>query len=357
MAYQINEKVRSLTPYDPIEGDYPIRLDANESFLPITQEERAALQAAAERVDLRRYPDPLARRLCTAAGEYYGVLPEFITAGNGLDEILSLLASAFLPKGSRLLCFECDFSMYAFYGCLAEADCVRLPRRADYSIDVAALLAALEASRPALLLFSNPCNPTSLVLPRGDIRRIIRAAEKSNTLVALDEAYMDFSNQSLLGEFAQYDNLVLLRTCSKAAGLAGLRLGFAFAGHALTKTLRAVKSPYNVGALTQAAGEALLKNGERLQSAIAQIKRSRAALSQGLRKLAVQFPGRLAVVGDEANFVFVQMECAQAAFEALKGKGIIVRCFGAALRITAGSAEENAALLSNLELFLRQDRI
>ena len=348
MPFELNEKIRNLKPYDPIVGTYLIRLDANESFLPIGEEERGAIVRAAQETDLRRYPDHEAVKLCQAAGAWYWVKPSLLTAWNGTDEAILLLCSAFLGKGETLLSFDLDFSMYHFNAYLSGAACVKLPKRDDFSIDADLVVAALQEHRPAMLLFSNPCNPTSLVLPREDTLRIVEAARETGTLAVVDEAYMDFSDQSLLDDIERFDNLVILRTCSKAPGLAGLRLGFTAANETITRALRAVKSPYNVGALTQAVGTALLCQPLRLQEGVQEIRRRTDELSAALKGLG------LPVMGDAANFVFVRD--AAGAFEVLKARGIIVRKFGAHLRITAGSEEENGALISNLEQWLTENR-
>jgi len=348
MPFELNEKIKNLVPYDPIEGDYPIRLDANESFLPIAEEERGAILRAAREADLRRYPDHGAVKLCQAAGAWYGVKPGLLTAWNGTDEAILLLCSAFLGRGKTLLSFALDFSMYHFYAYLSGADCIKLPKRDDFSIDVDITIAALREHKPAMLLFSNPCNPTSLVLPREEVLRIVEAAQETGTLAVVDEAYMDFCGQSLLDDIGRFGNLVILRTCSKAPGLAGLRLGFTAANETITRALRAVKSPYNVGALTQAVGTALLCQPLRLQEGVQEIRRRTDELSRALKSLG------LPVMGDAANFVFVRG--VGGAFGYLKDRGIITRKFGEHLRITSGSAEENAALISNLEQWLAENR-
>ena len=337
MPFTLNDKIKNLVPYDPVEGEYPIRLDANESFLPIKGEEREAIVKAARAVDLRRYPDHTAAKLCQAAGAWSGVKPGLLTAWNGTDEAILLLCNAFLGKGETLLSFALDFSMYHFNAYLTGASCIKLPKRPDFTIDVDMTIAALRGHRSAMLLFSNPCNPTSLVLPREDVLRIVQAAEETGTLAVIDEAYMSFCDQSLLEDIERFSNLVVLRTCSKAPGLAGLRLGFSAANEALTRALRAVKSPYNVGALTQAVGTALLCQPLRLQEGVQEIRRRTDELSAALKALG------LPVAGDAANFVFVPG--AAGAFEYLKERGIIVRKFGEHLRITAGTQEENAALV------------
>ena len=341
MPFQLNDKIKHLAPYEMNTGDFAIRLDANESFLPISDEEQAGLQAALAAANLRRYPDPSARKLCQAAAAFYGTKPSLVTAFNGSDEALFLLCTAFLGRGTTLLSFEGDFAMYRFYADLADTSCVQIPRKPDFSNDTDAAIEVLRTHKPSMFVFSNPGSPTSLVLAMEDVRNMVLAAEACGTLLVLDEAYMDFCDQSLLDEIEQHSNLVILRTCSKAAGLAGLRLGFAVANTTLTRALRAAKSPYNVGALTQEIGLQLLSQPERLMNGIAQIRQNTNELSQGLRALNLQ------VVGDAANFVFVQN--AGQYFEPLKARGIVVRRMGEHLRITAGSQEENTALLQALK--------
>ncbi|MCL2195043.1 MAG: histidinol-phosphate aminotransferase family protein [Oscillospiraceae bacterium] len=340
MPFQLNDAIKNLVPYDPIAGDFAVRLDANESFIPMGNDEQAAILAALTSTDLRRYPDHAAMKLCQAAAVFYGTKPELLTAFNGADEALFVLCSAFLGAGKTLLCYQADFSMYRFYAQVTGANIIQLPKRADFSIDVDATIAALHEHKPALFMFSNPCNPTSLVLPMRDLRRLLQAADDCGTLLVHDEAYMDFADQSLLDDIEQHGNLIILRTLSKAAGMAGLRLGFAAANTELTRALRALKSPYNVGALTQAIGTAILCQPERLTRDIAAIRQSCDELAAGLRALGLH------VIGSAANFVFVQG--AAAYFEPLKQRGIVVRCLGEHLRITAGSPAENAAVLDAL---------
>ncbi|MDR0532025.1 MAG: histidinol-phosphate aminotransferase family protein [Oscillospiraceae bacterium] len=341
MSFILNEKIRNLAPYDPISGDYPIRLDANESFLPVEPQEREAIVRAAQEIDLRRYPDHEARTLCQAAAAFYGTKPKLLTAWNGTDEAILLLCTAFLGKDATLLCYEVDFSMYRFYAYLSGASIVSLPKRDDFSIDIDAAVAALQQYRPQMFLFSNPCNPTSLILSRSEVRKIARAAEETGTLLVLDEAYMDFCAESLLDEVENYTNLVLLRTCSKAPGLAGLRLGFTCANESITTALRSVKSPYNVGALTQAVGTALLSQPQRIEAGIAEIRGNMDHLTQELRALGFR------VIGSSANFAFIRGIAG--AFDSLKARGIIVRRFGEHLRITTGNRDENRALLAALD--------
>ena len=239
--------------------------------------------------------------------------------------------------------------MYRFYGFLAEAESVVYQKKEDLTIDVDALIAAVNESGAKVVLFSNPCNPTSLGLCREEVRKLITSV---SALVVLDEAYMDFWDQSLLGEVAQDDNLIILRTCSKAFGMAAVRLGFAVANPKLTQTLRAVKSPYNVNSVSQKIGALVMNEQEVLHQALDEIILSRKALQISLKELESKYPDQLYVYDSCTNFVLVRMPRAKEVFEGLLERGIAVRFMGDTLRITAGSAEENAQLLKNLESLL-----
>jgi len=349
MPFELNTKIKNLTPYEPITGDYRIRLDANESFVRPNPEMAQKILQAVEAVDLRRYPDSCARELCRSFAAVYGVDPELVTAGNGSDELISLITNAFLQKGDALLTLEPDFSMYAFYGSLAEAESVILEKRPDFSVDVDAIISTAREKQARLILFSNPCNPTSLGIPAAEVQRL---AENTDALVVVDEAYMDFYNQSVLDLVPRYDNLIVLRTCSKAAGMASLRLGFAVANAVLTKVLRAVKSPYNVNAVSQAIGRAVLSDPAYVRAGIAKIIVSRDALLESLWGIEGNYPQEFQVLGGNCNFMFCKAARAEEIFEYLKQQSIIIRNFGGFLRITAGTEAENAALIEKLEAFL-----
>ena len=321
--YELNEKIRDLVPYEPIDGDYPIRLDANESFLSLPEELRTRIAQTAAQAAFNRYPDPLSRDVTQVFAAYYGISPDLVTAGNGSDELISILCTSFLMKGDAMMVILPDFSMYQFYASLAEGRVVACGKRGDLTIDVDEVIAKAQAENVKMIVFSNPCNPTSLGLPREEVRRLIRSVD---ALVVLDEAYMDFWDQSLLGEVEDYDNLIILRTCSKAIGAAALRLGFAVAAPRLTRVLRAVKSP---------------------------IVDSRRALQSSLARLQEEFPGVFTLYDSCTNFVFLKTGKAKELFDGLLARGIAVRLFNGYLRVTAGSEEENAAFLEAFTALLR----
>ncbi|MCL2488503.1 MAG: histidinol-phosphate aminotransferase family protein, partial [Oscillospiraceae bacterium] len=348
--YILSQKARSFTPYDPITGNYRVRLDANESFLLPTEADRALMAEAAAAVAFNRYPDPLASGVCGAFAALYGLSPELVTAGNGSDELIFVLMSAFLEKGDRVMPFSPDFAMYRFYADVAETPALVIPKKDDMSVDIDAVIALLRREPVRMLIFSNPCNPTSLGISAAEALRLVEAA--ADTLVVVDEAYMDFWDQSLLPRILDYDNLVILRTCSKALGMAALRLGFAVANPAITAVLRAAKSPYNVNAVTQAMAEVALRNAVYHKVYPELLVQSRRQLEDGLRHNA----GILRVLESRANFVFAQVPDAAGCWNALAERGICVRRFGDRwLRITAGTEWENNQVVGALALYFNQE--
>ena len=349
MSYQLTQKLRDLVPYEPVSGHYPIRLDANESFISLPSDLRDKAAAAAARVDFNRYPDPCAREVCRAFGEYYGVDPRYITAGNGSDELLSILANSFFSKGDTVAVLSPDFSMYGFYLEQAELNVAVFRKGEDFSVDVEKLSAFLRDTGAKGILFSNPGNPTGRGLSREDIRERVR---NFDGLVALDEAYMDFWDSSLLREVNEFDNLLILRTCSKAIGLAGIRLGFAVAGDLITRAFRAAKSPYNVNAMTQAFAAVVLRERDYLDDCVRRLVRSRRELYEALVRLQGRTEGIVAVYPPVTNFVFLKACGSRGLFEGLLAKGIAVRHMGEHLRISAGSPVENKAVLEALEELL-----
>ena len=343
--YKFVDKLEKMEPYDPIQGEYEIRLDANESFIKTDYE---AIARGLKNVDLNRYPDPYAKRLIRTYCDVYGTAPELITAGNGSDELISIITACFLQKNDKILCFSPDFSMYAFYSALYELEVITAPKRNNLTIDVDGAIDKINSEDIKAVLFSNPCNPTSLGLKKDDVVKLIRSV---NALIVLDEAYMDFwdEKESLIKETEQYDNLIVLRTCSKALGMAALRLGFAVSNRKITEKLRAVKSPYNVNALTQSVAEHLLSDKQAVLERIELCKASKAELYSGLKALNAPFFEE--IYPSVTNFVFIKTSQAKEIFDFLLSKSIAVRCMGNYLRITAGSKEENKAVLDALKEF------
>lgn len=340
--YKLTEKLVNLTPYDPIQGDYKIRLDANESFINTDHD---ILSKALNGTALNRYPDPFAAKLINAYSVYYGINPDLVTAGNGSDELISIITACFLQKNERVLTLAPDFSMYFFYSSLYELNVRVMKKEEDLTINVDKVIETVNKEKIRAVIFSNPCNPTSLGLDKADVEKLITSV---NALVILDEAYMDFwkEEQSLIRETAKYDNLIVLRTCSKAFGMAGLRLGFAVSNEVITEKLRAAKSPYNVNALTQSIAAYVISDKAEINRRIKACKDALRELDNGLCERNFSFFEK--IYPSVTNFLFIKTDRAKKIFDYLLTQSIAVRLMGNFLRITAGSTEENTALLKAL---------
>jgi histidinol-phosphate aminotransferase len=340
--YELNKKAALLKPYQPLKGKYAIRLDANESFIPLDGEIVNEIAEEIKKIEFNRYPDPLAQNACAAFADYYGLDKEFVTAGNGSDELISVIMNGLFERGDSVVITSPDFSMYRIYCGLAEINPVIYNKKEGVDISPEEIIGVVKKSGARGLIFSNPCNPTSKALCRDDVRKII--CSLPDVLIVLDEAYMDFDGGGgLLNEAVKYDNLIVLKTCSKF-GLAAIRLGFAVAGKTLTDALRAIKSPYNVNSLTAAAAAAVFRHKEYLKSCVAKIISQREKLYDLLKDIK-----GIKAVNGVTNFVFVYTEKSQSIYESLLKKGIAIRETGGCLRITAGSDSENAALIGALK--------
>ena len=201
-----------------------------------------------------------------------------------------------------------------------------------------------------IVIFSNPCNPTSRIVTKDDVRKLINSVD---SLVVLDEAYMDFAgDESLLSEFENYDNLIILKTCSKALGSAALRLGFAVANKTLTNAIRAVKSPYNVNSVSQALGEVLFAHPDYIDNCIKTVVDSRKELYAELIKIESDKIEK--IYETHTNFVFMKVKNAKQVFEKMKDNSIIIRNMGDYLRITAGTQYENEKMLETFKKVLEE---
>ncbi|MEG2813075.1 MAG: aminotransferase class I/II-fold pyridoxal phosphate-dependent enzyme [Oscillospiraceae bacterium] len=300
---------------------------------------------------LNRYPDPYAVELCKAFGDFYNVDYKNVTAGNGSDELISLIIGAFFTQKDKIVTLDPDFSMYKFYGSIFGIETLIDEKNGNLMIDVDELIEKINHKNIDGLIFSNPCNPTSICINRQDVLKLV---ENVDALVIVDEAYMDFSDQSILDVYEKYDNLIVLKTCSKAIGLAGIRLGFAVSNQKITQALKAVKSPYNVNAITQKVGECVLKDKKYLENCVADIVKNRNYLYYKICELQKEYDIIEKVYETSTNFVFIKTKQSEHIFKKLLKDSIAIRFMGDYLRINTGSEQENDVLLSCLEKMLKK---
>lgn len=352
MTYQLPEKLRKLEPYQPITGQFHVRLDANESFISLPDAIRKEIGEKVSQIDFNRYPDPYATELCDKFSKYYHVPSDLVVASNGSDELLFLLATCFSNAGDKLMMVKPDFSMYGIYAELAGMQVEVFEKDDTLQLNVDALIAAAKEKQVQMLIFSNPCNPSSLIESKADVLKIVEALE--DILVIVDEAYMEFADDtSVLDMVTQYPNMIVLKTLSKAFGLAAVRLGFAVSNENLIRALKAAKSPYNVNTMSQIVGSIVLDHPEYIQDCIAKIKSSRDDLYNGLQQLQQETNCIKSLQNSKSNFIYMEVENAAEIFQMLRAQGIAIRLMGNYLRICAGSETENMTLLNALKICLK----
>ncbi len=366
-------------PYGAPELDVPVRLNVNENpYAPspavVESIARAAAGAAGR---LNRYPDRDFPALRRALADYLavesGVRPDWegVWAANGSNEVMLHVLQAFGGPGRACLSFTPTYSMYPEYARDTLTDYVTGPRRADFTLDAAAVAAAIERVRPAVVLLASPNNPTGTVLPLDDVRAVLEAARghgpagadgAADAVVVIDEAYGEFrrpgvpSALELLVEDdgGRYPHLAVARTMSKAFGAAGLRLGYLAASRELVDALRVVRLPYHLSAMTQAVARAALAHREELMSRVASLRAERDGAVDWLR-------GRgLTAHDSDANFVlFGVFPDRRAVWQGLLDRGVLVRVVGPEgfLRVSVGTPEEMARFRHCLVDVLKETRV
>lgn len=349
MSYELNDKIINLVPYEPISGDFRIRLDANECPFGYNDEFMAMVDRAVRNVSFNRYPDPVCRKLREAFASFYEIDSKNVTVGNGSDELIFLIESAFLKKGDTMLVASPDFSMYEFYSSISEVGCVRYLKNTELNIDIDELIDTVNSENISLVLFSNPCNPTGQGVSKSDCKKLLKSV---NALVVLDEAYMDFwsEDESFIKDVDSYDNLIVFRTASKAMGSAALRLGFAVANERIARAISAVKSPYNVNSISQEIGSELYKNKEFLKNRTKTIVQNTKLLYNELLQLSERVED-FYPYPTKTNFVFIRTDKSSEIWQYLKDNSIAVRLMGKNLRITAGTEYEVKEVISCIKKY------
>jgi histidinol-phosphate aminotransferase len=358
----VQPHLRSAPPYVPVEPpdevaqrvglpvERIVKLDANEN--PYRASPKAA-EALARAKNFHIYPDPEQRSLRKALAGYVGLGPEWVLAGAGSDELIDLLMRLFVVPGKALLSFPPSFSFYPFLAGVLGADVIEVQRRENHSLDIeAALIAARDAN---LIVVASPNNPTGNLLGDDELEALLG----TGLPVVLDEAYAEFSRSSRADLVGQHSQLVVLRTFSKWAGLAGLRLGYIVANPALIDLVLRIKQPYNVNVAAEAAAIASFEDLAYLQGNVAALVRERDRMAGLLASL----PG-VEVSPSRGNFVLCRLNGSSApeAHARLLERGILVRYFDTPLlqnhlRISAGRPADTDMLVAALGEILTKTRV
>jgi histidinol-phosphate aminotransferase len=368
--YQAGKPISELARELGLDEHSIVKLASNENPLGMSPQAQVAMQkVVADLVEMGRYPDANGFALKAAISEKFGVPENWITLGNGSNDILELSARALLSPGKAAVFAQHAFAVYPLATQATGAQCIEVPAVQSgpnqFGHDLPAMLTAIQTNPQVGLVFvANPNNPTGTFIPPNELAAFLQGVP-AHVLVVLDEAYNEFLPPELrfnaVAWVRQYPNVILSRTMSKAYGLAGLRIGFAIAQPEVTDLLNRVRQPFNVNSLAQAAAIAALGDSAFLQKTYELNRAGLAQIAEGLTALG------LAYVPSQANFILFKAckndsgaaDAGQQVFQALLRAGVIVRPVGSYglpqwLRVSIGLPEENARFLEALKTIIEQ---
>lgn len=338
------ERLQKYRP--PLEGrGGKLRLDFNENTVGCAPEVVRALRRALNCEWLARYPEYEESRKTLA--RYFRVPAEEMLLTNGTDDAIKMICDTFVDPGDVLVVPAPSFPVYQFFHDIAGGRVVRVSYDEDFRLPVDKLLAAVN-KRTRWLALANPNNPTGTVIPKSDLRTLLRAAP--NTVVLVDEAYFDFSTETVLPWIRKFTNLVVTRTFSKAFGLAALRMGFLFANAELAQALHRAQNPFAVNSLAVACALEAIRHEGYVRRYAEEIRANRAELCRRLDAMGIPY------VPSSANFVLTRVgEQAPEIARRLRVEGILVRDWSydphlrGYLRFTIGSTAQTRRLIEELE--------
>jgi len=349
----IREEIKGLSAYHVADPGDLIKLDAMENPYQLPDQLKQKWLKVLSTAPLNRYPDPSAQQLVNKLRAFMQIdASQSVILGNGSDEIIQMIAMTLAKPGSSILAPEPAFVMYKMIATFVGMDYIGIPLKADFSLDMPAMLESIKQHQPAVIFLAYPNNPTSNLFDEQAIVDIIKTAEG---LVVIDEAYHPFACTSFMSRLGEFDNLVVMRTVSKM-GLAGLRLGLLAGPEEWLGEFDKVRLPYNINVLTQTTANFVLDHEDVFGQQAASIRDQREWMFEQLSSIK-----ELEVYPSKANFILFRLKSHDAAnvFDALKAEGVLIKNMSPAggmleqcLRVTVGAPDENLAFMSALKKIL-----
>lgn len=368
----VKDNIKSLSPYKVEQNKGMVKLDANENN-NVAYLLNEKLAEAITKLKINEYPDSDCTELRTILAKELDADVSQIMVGCGSDQLISIIMTVFVGDGDKMLTYVPTFGMYKIVTQTVGGTAVEVPLSEDFSLDLENFIEIMEKEKPKVVFLTNPNNPTGSIIPRD---KIIKILQSSRGIVVVDEAYYEFYGESVIDLVDEYKNLIVLRTLSKAYGLAGARVGYGIASKQLMDILYKVKPPYNVANLSQLAAKVCLMNRDIMENAVRDIVEERERMANLLKKIP-----NLKVFDSHANFILCRMGCVESVWNAecaedtgcardtgnaediknakdvynyLLDNRVLVRYFGEegplanCLRISIGTKEENELVLNLL---------
>ena len=351
---RIRQDVQSMHAYAVQDSTGLLKMDAMENPHRLPPALQEALGRRLGALALNRYPGDGTRALRHALAAHAGMPNGYdLMLGNGSDELISLLAMACDIPGASILAPVPGFVMYAMSAQLQGLKFHGVPLTADFELDERAMIAAIEAHRPSIVYLAYPNNPTANLWDDAVVEKVVEAAGAQNALVVMDEAYQPFAARSYIERMARHRHVLLMRTMSKF-GLAGVRIGYLMGPRALIAEIDKLRPPYNISVLNCECALFALEHAAVFEAQAADLRAQRAVLLEKLKAL----PGTK-VWSSDANMVLVRVPDAAKSFEGMKSRGVLIKnvskmhpLLANCLRLTVGTADENAQMLAALQASL-----
>lgn len=341
----IRGDLKEYTPYHAPEKKYTIKMDANEN--PYLHDEmiiNAMKQWIKDSDNIKRYPDTDCTQLRESIAKHWYVQKDNVVCGVGSDQLIDCILKVFLEPGDKVLMPAPSFSMYKLSTTLNHGKAVEYRLNNDFSYDIDRIISLYENENPKCVFLCTPNNPTGNIISVDDIEKLLQVIKCP---VIVDEAYGEFVDETMINKIDKYDNIVVLRTFSKAYGLAGLRVGYGIGSKEMINAISASIPPYNLSAFSQFFAKYVIDNFHYYNDYVEKIKEDRRWLTKELSKL--DFIEK--VYPSHANYILVKVSKAELP-KILEEKGILVRGYGSegdlahCIRITIGTTEENKELIN-----------
>ena len=350
----VRENLKNILTYEPVEPislisqkfgipkNQIIKLNGNENPYGPSPKVLDAITSS----DISIYPDPLQRNLREALEKYLNISSDFLIGAAGSDELIDLLFKLYIYPGDLVLDCDPTFGMYSFCARVAGAKVEKIPRKSNFDLDLESI-ASSTSKKPKIIFVSSPNNPTGNICTIDEIKTLLNL----NLLVVIDEAYYEFNGFSVANLVHDYENLVVLRTFSKWAGLAGLRIGYGIMPKNIISHLLDIKSPYNVSTTAESACLASLKDSEYLFQNVEKIKQGKQFLFDQLSLIDGIKP-----YPSGANFILFDLPNSSKAtevYDQLRSRGILIRKFNNSrlekcLRVSVGTDPDNTSFINAL---------
>lgn len=334
------QSVKELQPYVVNPTVCSVKLDANEGDKNLFKD---LVKELGDNFYLNVYPDDNYTDFKKAVADYIGCKTQNISVGNGSSELLDLCVKTFVDTNELILSLDPTFSMYSIYAKIVNSRYIGAGQGNDFIVDVDDVIKSIKENNPKLTIVCNPNNPTGTVIKRDKVLEIVKSTDE---IVIVDEAYMEFSEESVVDEIENYKNLIVVKTLSKAFSMAGIRTGYLLANEELVKTVEKVRPPYNLNSISAFLATKALQQKDKMLVYVNQVKKEREKVYKSLLDMGIKaFPSG-------ANFVFFYCDDKDLEDKLVK-EDVLIRKFGGKLdnhyRVTIGTNNENNAFVEAMK--------